>query len=297
VVRAVRRKTLPICTHGPRSICRAPGWVGLIRLPVCSPGKGTSRSPALAIRCRSARHGSCHSNMEFLAHPEADLPAVAGKASNHGGGRRSSNIHSPSRASGRPRVTKPTPTSSGIEIETLATSRADLKRGDVRLTMGGRADVRLYRRHERPQSGTRSPRVRTNTSSATNSSSAARSLRPERLPASRPRQMVSGGGAAARVVRTPLAAKDRPPDLARSTLIGDDTKPTTTARRRREKFITQLSCVWVSTRIMRFRGSNVGTTSGKERRLPVNVDPFDASWKQAGPRYGWRRFSSGALKR
>ena len=102
---------------GPRSICRAPaGWVS-IRLPACSPAKGTFR-----WRPRRSRHSAA---------PVSGVGRVRAK---------SSFIHemTVTRIHEDPRVTSPTPTSNGTGSDALgdqidARSRA----GDMRLTMGG----------------------------------------------------------------------------------------------------------------------------------------------------------------
>ena len=56
------RKTSPICTPGPKSICPAPAGSASIRLRACSPAKGTFRWPAPPIR-PAPRRSPGHSNL------------------------------------------------------------------------------------------------------------------------------------------------------------------------------------------------------------------------------------------
>ena len=126
---AAPRSTSPTCTPGARSTCPAPAGSASTRPPACSPAKATSRSPARPSPARPrrspARVDECETEFEH-----------------HDDGRR---------ASARRRASpSPTPTSSGRRSTRSATqSTPTCARGDVRLTHGRRADLRLGRRPRR----------------------------------------------------------------------------------------------------------------------------------------------------
>jgi len=167
--------------------------------------------------------------------------------------------------------------------------------GDVRLTNGRRADVRLYRRQERPEWNT--------LAQGPNKYKLGDQLCVGCAIAS-PSGFLHHGqgkwypGEALPPGRSDSIGAGRPPDRRDPTLIGDETQNHNPQHEEeREEVITQLSLRLGANPDHAIRGSKTsGTTSGKNAPAGMS-DPFDSKLENKQDRDRLARFSSRGLKR
>ena len=185
-----RAATSPTCTRGPRCICPAPAGSGLDPTSGLLAGEGHIPLACTAApgqrRARHRLHGR-------RASRTFDFEMTVTR------------IHED------PRVTKPYTEAQWPRSQALgAQVDAELEAGDVRLTHGRRADLRVHRRHGRRRNGT-TPRTSPQKRALAEQLLARLKERfaPRRRAALRPGQVVSGRAAAALGARLLLARRRR----------------------------------------------------------------------------------------
>ena len=254
--RRAARRTSPTCTPGPRSICPARAGSASIRPPACSPAKATSRSPA---------------------RPSRRAPRRSPGAVDRVRGRRSSTRCPSTRVHESPRVTKPYTEEQWQAIDALGHAvDDDLKRGDVRLTMGGEPTFVSIDDLDGAEWNTTALGPTKRRLAGRAAPPAADALRAGGFAALRPGQVVSRRAAAALGARLLLAPRRRA-DLERPVARSPTrARPTATARPTPARFIRGAGR---AARRRRRRTCMPGYEDvwyylWRERRLPVNVDPL-----------------------